>query len=276
MTLQWWCSAQSDPWTWVPQAYPGIWLFVAVVLGGYLYGAFALGPGRGRPAPSPRELASFGFGWALLWITLDWPLGPLAAGYLLMAHTTQYVLISLVIVPILLYGVPDWMKRAVTKGTPGLRVFVERPVLSFLIFNAVMIGTHFPEIADALKKSQLGSMGIDLAWIFSALIFWLSVDGAFSDDRSAQGVERIFGRRMLYILGTKIVPIALGAFFVLSDYPLYSTYELAPRVVEITARDDQALAGWLVWAGTTPIVIARLATAWFAWFSLEEERLGQV
>lgn len=81
--MQWWCSARDIAWTWTWQAYPGVWLFLALLLAGYLRVRRAVGQGdphlRGRTAP-------FIAGLALLWIALDWPVGPLGAGYLASVH----------------------------------------------------------------------------------------------------------------------------------------------------------------------------------------------
>lgn len=280
MNVTWWCSAQTGPWTWAPQAYPGIWLFVALGLGAWLWAVRRAGPRHaapGEPAVTRAQAAGFLLGWALLWATLDWPLGPLAAGYLLSAHILQYAVIVFLVGPLLEAGIPPWMRRAALapRALAPLRRAVERPFAAFLLLNGVLVVTHVPLVTDALKPLQFGSMAIDLLWVGSALLFWLATSPDAEEGRDR--LDALYGRRFLYVAGVKVLPIFLGAFFVLADFPLYRTYELAPRALEgLTAHGDQVLAGWLMWVGTTPLLLYRLGAAFFTWHHLEERRAGQL
>lgn len=269
MNVTWWCSASDLPWTWDFQAYPGIWLFQLVLLAGYAWGA-------SRHRATRGDLARFAAAWLLLWAVLDWPVGALAAGYLVSAHMLQYLMVSLVIAPILVGAMPDAMRDAMLapRAAAPLRAVVRRPGLAFGLFNAAMLATHLPAITDALKPTQTGSMAIDLVWIATAVAFWWSIHPG-SDSRTR--LEAVYGRRFLYVTGFKLVPLFLGAFFVFADYPLYRTYELAPRVFDvITPVDDQLLAGLFLWMGATPILLYRIGEAFFTWHRLESERAGQV
>ena len=29
--MTWWCAASSEPWSWAWRAYPGVWLFIALL-----------------------------------------------------------------------------------------------------------------------------------------------------------------------------------------------------------------------------------------------------
>jgi cytochrome c oxidase assembly factor CtaG len=261
VNVTWWCSARTGAaWDWTPQAFPGIWLFVAAVLVAYLVAVRRGGATRG-------EIAFFLSGWLLLWGVLDWPVGALAAGWLLTAHMGQYVVISLVIVPLLENGMPDWMHRRLlaARGMGWARWFARRPFASFLLFNGVMIGTHLPIVTDVLKPLQFGNLLVDLSWIGAAACFWWSVRPGL--ERAS--VEAAYGKRLLYVAGVKVMPIFLGAFFVFADFPLYRTYELATRALPLSAADDQTIAGWLVWMGATPILLFRLGSAFFTWYELE-------
>lgn len=278
MNVTWWCAAGSAAWTWSPQAYPGVWAFVLGIGVAYALALRRLGPRRappGEPSATRAQLASFAVGYLLLWLALDWPVGALGAGYLLSAHMVQYVTLSLVTVPLLVHGMPPWMQRALVepRALRPLRALATRPFGSFVFFNGVLVATHLPLVADTLKPLQLGSMAMDLLWIVAALGFWLSLTG---NVRSA-APPVVYGRRFLYVVGIKVLPIFLGVFFVFAEFPLYRTYELAPRAVErVTALDDQILAGVLMWMGTTPILLFRMATAFFAWHALETQRAGEV
>lgn len=273
MNVQWWCAAGTGPWTWSWQAYPGVWIFQLLLLAAYVAALRRPAPPAeraGEPAAPRGRVARFLVGWALLWVLLDWPVGPLAAGYLLSAHMLQYVLISLLIAPLLEEGLPHWLHRRLLArpALAPLRWWVDRPFACFMALNGVLVATHVPLVADTLKPMQFGSMLIDLLWVGSAFLFWWSLREA-----GARGeLSTLYGKRLLYMLGIKLVPIVIGGFFVFSDFPIYATFELAPRATELSARHDQSLAGWLMLAGATPLLIYRLGTAWFAWYAWENRR----
>ena len=100
MQLQWWCAALGEPWTWTWRAYPGVWVFTAFVV--FLRRVLT---GRGQWSAAPtRERAAFIAGVVSLWASLDWPLGPVAAGYLASAHALQFLIVTMISAPLLLVG----------------------------------------------------------------------------------------------------------------------------------------------------------------------------
>jgi len=98
--VQWWCSAQGTRWSWKWRAYPGIWLVVLGIAAGY----WAL---TRRGPRTPQALRRRWIGWvgvAIVWLALDWPVGPLAAGYLASAHAVQFLVLTMVASPLILLG----------------------------------------------------------------------------------------------------------------------------------------------------------------------------
>jgi cytochrome c oxidase assembly factor CtaG len=277
LSVGWWCSAQSGPWTWTPQYFPGIWIALVALAVGYVYAIRRVGPSKvrpGEPVVTRDQVISFGSGWVLLWLATDWPMGVLGAGYLLTAHMIQYVAFSLIVAPLLIRGTPRWLQVAVlnARGMAWARAIVERPFLAFVLFNVVLAVTHLPPVTDTLKPIQFGSMAMDVLWIVTALLFWASI-GTFDREDSSYSNAR----RMLYVIGITILPTIPGAFFVYADYPIYQTYEFATRVFsDFSAKDDQVIAGLLMWMGMTPILLFRLALAFFQWSAMESRRAGQV
>jgi len=274
----WWCSAQQASWSWVPQYYPGIWAVMLGLLVGYVYAVRRVGPSRvdaGELVVTRSQVISFVAGYVLLWVATDWPVGALGAGYLLTAHMIQYVFYSLVIAPLLLRGTPPWLRELVL-GAPGmgpLRALTERPFLAFVAFNVVLAVTHLPFVADTLKPIQFGQMFLDVLWLVIALAFWTAI-GSFDDEDQHTLAH---GKRLLYIIGMTLLPTIPGAFFVFSEFPIYSTYEFATRAFgDFSARDDQVLAGLVMWVGMMPFLMVRLALAFFAWSQAESRRAGQI
>ena len=56
---------------------------------------------------------------ALLWLTLDWPVGPLGTGYLAWVHALQFVSLGMVVPPLLLNALPRERVHALLDTRPA-------------------------------------------------------------------------------------------------------------------------------------------------------------
>jgi hypothetical protein len=76
--MTWWCAATGAPWTWGWQAFPGVWLFVALIVTLYVLALRRFEPPRlagGDRPTTRRDMLLFGLGVLTLWS--DWT-GPSA------------------------------------------------------------------------------------------------------------------------------------------------------------------------------------------------------
>lgn len=254
--MTWWCSATGVPWEWRWRPYPGVWLLLALF--GVLYYRF----GRSGTA----EARYFGLGLIVLWAALDYPLGALG-GYLAAAHTGQFMLIALAAPPLLLLGLRPRVAEWAATNSPrllGWLRFLAHPGPAFLCYNVIMLVTHVPVVVDGLMASQLGSFAIDLLWLLGGcFLYWPVVAPApFSRMSPPLQVGYLF---------VQTIPATLpAAFLVFSSYPLYSLYELAPRVTAaLTPRYDHQVAGLLMKVVGDPVVWVTMAVVFFHWASRE-------
>jgi len=259
MAIRWWCSGQvAVPWTWTPQPYVGVWLLMIALVVGYLVVCRAGRSASGRPVGAGRVTA-FVAAWLLLWLIMDWPIGALAAGYLLTASMIQVVVTTYIVAPLLVHAVPTELRdRWLEAPSMGpLRTIVGRPIIAFALMNAVLTVTHLPGIADALHSFQLGTMAMDLGWLSTAMLFWWSLDAYRPASREAR-----FGVHVLFLIASNALPTLLGIVLVFDVFPLYTTYEFANRAfLGFSAREDQEVAGLLMWVGTVPLFFLRFGLA---------------
>lgn len=260
--MTWWCAATRLPWTWAPRAYPGVWAFIALVA---VSGVVAVR--RSGIPPTRRQVVAWWAGVAALWVASDWPIGTLGSGYLASAHMLQYFLYTFVASPLLVLAVPESLARRflVRTHTYGFYRAVTRPLVAALVANAVLIATHAPVTVDLFRSSQAGSFVLDVAWLVGGIVLWLPVCGPISEARPSYPIRCIY-----LFLAAGAVPMVPGGFLTFADFPLYRTYELAPRVGSIRPLDDQQLAGALMKIGNLPIIWPIIGVMFFRWATADD------
>jgi putative membrane protein len=259
--MQWWCSAQGTQWTWRWVAYPGVWLFVlaAVVI------SVALVRGAPWRGMTFAHRASLIGGLLALWIALDWPLGPLAAGYLSFAHAIQFLMTAFVAAPLLLYGlraaIVDRAARAPWTGLPAAAgTLLTNPLVAAVLFNIIVAVTHVPKVVDGYMKYPLGAFLIDSAWLLGGLLFWSSIIVPVPDHGRFK-----LPLKLLYLLLGTLFHTIVAMILVSAEFPLYSTYELAPPFPAIDALTDQKLAGGVMELGGLGLIFLAASIIFFKW-----------
>ncbi len=266
--MQWWCAAVGTPWSWEWRPYPGVWLFilgVALLFPALRRIARRTAPGdelaaRGRPVV-------YALGTVALWLTLDWPVGALGGGYLASVHMVQFLMIAYVVAPLLLLGTPRGAFERLTQKRIARAILtpLTHPLVTLVVFNALVAVTHLPGPTDFLMASQLGSFALDMLWLAGGLVFWWPV------------CAPVFTRawmlppaHVIYVWVQIIAGTPLFAALAFADLPIYATYELAPRVHDITARADQQAAGLLMKTMGMPIMLVATAIIFLSWAKRSE------
>lgn len=274
--MRWWCSAIVEKWTWVPRPYLGVWLLCGALVAGYVVstrrhaatpGASTTGPaglGEREQARERRRPWQFALGIFFLWLASDWPIGTLGASYLAAVHMMQYMLYTLAAAPLLMLGTPEWMGRRIIDGLHlgGVHRVVSKPLVAAILSNVILIGTHAPVTVDTLRATQFGSFALDMIWLVSGFILWTPIISPLPEARA-----RTAAVKLVYLFAAAaLLPMIPGGFLTFSDQPLYSTYEMAPRLADIQALNDQQVAGVLMKIGNLPVIWAVMAVIWFRWY----------
>src|SRR5687767_1954653 len=137
-------------------AHPSLLVVVLVVVAAYVIAARRVS----RPAADRltlRHATLFALGILTLLLTLNSPLHHLSDEYLFSAHMVQHLLLTLVVPPLILLGIPGWMGRPLL-ARPWLARFGRTKaylLLSFGVFNLLFALAHFPVIYDALFGPEL-------------------------------------------------------------------------------------------------------------------------
>lgn len=289
--MNFWCSASPRNWTWEPQPYIGAWAILLAVIGVAVWWrvsgrhqeleldareAAALdegsGPYPGRPLT--RGIA-FGFGIVGLWACLDWPLATLGAGYLASAQMIRQILMTLVVAPLLLFACPAPLAVRLVGWGRRLTVlrYAAKPLVTIPIVALSLVAINAPAVLDPLVKTPYGAFALDLVWIVAGFLLWMPVQCPHPGVRRLEGAFAVG-----YLIIQSVVPIFPGLFMTWAEYPIYSTYELAPRAFEgFTANDDQQAAAAILQIGGMVLLWIQIAFRFLHWAyqQIEQDKPGR-
>jgi cytochrome c oxidase assembly factor CtaG len=265
MDLAFWPAANSEAWAGTWRAYPGVWLLVGATWAALAFARrWPPDAGTAEASRSRRRTLALAGGLAMLWLTLDWPLGSLAAGYLLSAAALQYLLLSLVVPPLLLLSLPPiaGVEEDPDRRQGGARRWWRPPLplLGGAAFAGVLFGTANPRLVDALRPSVAGSWLVTLLWLGSALLLWWPLLRRRPPMGYMAGVA--------YLFVPFLLPKVPGLVYIVADGPMYATYTDAPRVAGLafSAAIDQRAAGVVLWSAGTVMVFVSLGVLFFHWY----------
>lgn len=256
------------PWTWHP--HPDVWILVAFLAGGYVLALRRLGPRHvapGQRAASRSQVVTYSFGLAALWIGADWPVHDLAEDFLYSVHTTQHLVFTLVAPPLLLLGTPGWLARELLRPPALYRLVTRlaRPVPALVLFNAILVITHWPALVDLTLRAEPVHFVAHAAMFVSALLMWCPVAAPIPELRTLTPPAQ-----MLYLFLQSIVPTVPASFLVFAERPIYRFYETVPRLWGLSAGEDQRIAGLLMKLGGGLLLWAVITVLFFRWHADEE------
>ena len=259
--MQWWCVAQTAPWSWAWQAYPGVWLFMAtlitLVVAVRRHFAVVDAERRGSAIAGAAGILA-------LWVSLDWPVGVLGSGYLASIHMVQFLLICMVASPLLLLALPSGFYTDLERRLGAVLERVTHPLVTMGQFAALVAFTHWPPVVDGLMVTQWGNFLLDTLWLATGILFWWPVAAA-APRRAWFGYPAKIG----YLIIASIVNTGVFAYLVFSGLPLYAIFELAPPIPALPTRTDQRLAGLMMKTGGALVLWTWISVLFFLWYAEE-------
>ena len=221
----------------------------------------------GEKAASRKQIAWFSAGLVTIAVAEGWPLSDIANNYLYSAHMVQHLLFTLGAPPMLLLGTPHWLARALVKrpGIWPLMRRVTRPLPALIIFNAVLVTSHWPALLDLTLHNQAFHALMHVALFGASLIMWWPVLSPLPE------LPRLsYPAQMLYLFLQTIIPTLPASFLTFASSPLYHFYATVPRAFGISAVDDTRISGLIMKLGMGMLLWSIIAVLFFRWSSKEE------
>lgn len=212
---------------------------------------------------SPGRLPAWSF-WSFLagvlaiWLAWTARLAALTH-YLLVAHMVQHLLLVLVAPPLLLLSRPFMaLLRGLSRGPVGgpsggfqsrfsgwarrLGRWLTHPVIAGASMVIVTIAWHIPRIFALAMSSPGWHQFENVSFLATGILFWWPVILPWP---ARQQWPR--WAVPLYLLGADMPVSVLCAYLVFCGRVVYPAYLTVPRVLSISALNDQAAAAMLMW-----------------------------
>jgi len=202
------------------------------------------------------KLASFAGGLLAIVLALESPVDAFGA-LLLQAHMIQHLLLIAVAAPLLLLGqpvlplmrgLPKWIFKDALGPFLGShelqqagRVIIH-PVVTWFALSASIVVWHFPRLYELALRSAGWHQAEHACFFWAAVLFWWPVIDVWPGHSVWPR-----GAMIPYLLLAGMVNMGLSAILSFSNHVLYASYDLAPRLWGISAIEDQAAAGGIMW-----------------------------
>jgi cytochrome c oxidase assembly factor CtaG len=214
------------------------------------------------------RLIAFQGGLLTLLLALSSPLHEFSE-LLLQFHMIQHLLLMMVVPPLLLLGAP---LLPLLRGLPRpvlqdglapvfastvlrrLGHFLTHPIVCLTAFTVSNVAWHVPGLYELALRSEFWHDVQHVFFLSTGLLFWWPVVQPWP--------SRLRWPRWTmipYLLFADIQNTALSAFLIFSERVLYPTYAAVPRLWGITALDDQAAAGAIMWVPGSVIFLVPVA-----------------
>ena len=214
----------------------------------------------------PQRLA-FGAGLATMLVALDGPVDALADARLFSAHMLQHLLLTLVMPPLLLLGLPAAPLRRVLR-LPGVRRaarVVTHPAVAFALYNGVLIAIHLPALFEPMVRDQTVHIALHLLLMAVGILFWWPLASPLPE------LPRLsYPAQLLYLFLFLAPMAAVAAPITLAPTVLYPWYTEGPRPWGIAAHADQVIGGLLMWVGAGFYVLCVSSAIFFEWARFED------
>ncbi|WP_110929302.1 cytochrome c oxidase assembly factor CtaG [Bacillus massiliglaciei] len=248
------------------------------------------------PSLTKRQICYFLIAIVLLYAVKGSPID-LLSHIMFSAHMTQMAILYLVIPPLFIIAIPNWLWKTMIENRAIKRSFqfFTKPLFALLLFNVLFSMYHIPLIFDYVKTGVLIHAVSTVLLFITAIFMWFPLVNQLPEEESLYGVKKI-----AYIFGSGILLTPACALIIFADQPLYHTFSnpeawghamslcvpasslagltlSGPEMFNgLPALDDQQLGGVLMKVIQEIVLGYVLGVAFFAWFKKENGDHDQV
>jgi putative membrane protein len=276
----WWLR-----WSWPPLVLSNLALVSLLYIRGLRSLWRHAGTGRGVAF---RQAGAFAAGILSLFIALVSPMDVLA-DELSSMHMVQHMMLMNVAAPLLVLGSPGlvllWGLPAGWRNVAGrwLRLgqgpvsrwyLLWQPILMWSFYGFALWVWHLPVLYQAALRNELLHDFQHFTFLITACFFWRVLLDPISRLRLSRGMG------VIYLFTTSLHATVLGVFMALAPRVWYADYEGRTIFWNLTALEDQQLAGLIMWMPACMIYAVVAAVTFAFWLQapreLQDEAVSRV
>lgn len=261
-------TAAPPPFSWTGGSIHPEVILASGLLAAAWAGAWYARGGRPGPGQAVRFLA----GLLALLLALNGPLHDLSDWYLFSAHMVQHLVLTLVVPPLLLTGVPGWMLDAALRpamarpaGAALVRTLT-RPLPAFAVYATALVAWHLPGPYNTALEIHGWHVVEHLVLLAAATLGWWPI---VSPSRLAPALP--YAAQLLYLFVFGMPMTVVAAMITGAERVLYPFYATAPRLFDLTPLADQRLGGVIMWVPSGLIPVAAFTVVFFRWAAAEAD-----
>lgn len=200
------------------------WFLLFIIMGIALYFFLAIKMRHrfeGTESLTRKQFVLFLLSMVLLYIVKGSPVD-LMGHILFTMHMVQMALLLLLVAPLLIMGIPNWMWKNVfdVKILAKLIGIFTQPVISIMLFVGMFSVYHIPIILDNVKLSAPLHTIFTFTLFLAAMLFWWPVINSLKGQPKLHGLKKIG-----YVILSAILITPACSLIIFVDVPVYETYQ---------------------------------------------------
>ncbi|MBA4537939.1 cytochrome c oxidase assembly factor CtaG [Bacillus aquiflavi] len=243
-----------------------------------------------------KQAIFFSVGIALLYTIKGSPID-LLGHITFYTHMIQMAFLYLIIPPIIIVGIPQWIWRAIINAPVIKHIFkfFTKPIIALILFNGFFSLYHIPLVFDVIKTDFfLHALYTGFLFIMSGFMWWPLIN-QLPEQQTLSGLKKVG-----YIFADGVLLTPACALIIFNEVPMYVTFsdpqawaqalELcvpASTLAGLTLSgpemfttmsllEDQRLGGVLMKVIQEVVYGTILAKVFFAWYQEEQEQALEV
>lgn len=136
-------------------------------------------------------------------------------------HMTQMAVLLLIVAPVLIMGIPNWVWAKVfeVKLIDKVFKFFTRPIIGLFAFAIMFSAYHYPMILDYVKLSLVLHAFFTITIFMSAIFLWWPIVNTLEGQPKLHGLKKIG-----YVILSAILVTPACALIIFADTPVYESY----------------------------------------------------
>jgi putative membrane protein len=188
-----------------------------------------------------KQKVLFITGIGVLYIATGSPLHIIGDDFLFSAHMFNQSLVYMLAPPLILFGIPNWLLQSLLKWgwSKKLLLFMTKPLVALLLFNALFSFYHIPAIFDFVVANGFLHNATHIILTMTAFLLWIPLVLPIKETEQLSYLQKIG-----YICAAGVLLYPACALIIFAGSPMYSTYIDAPQLLfSMSTLNDQQLGG---------------------------------